>query len=190
MDKRALRQELFARVRALSADERRARSATIRDLLEDDPAFRAAGTVFSYLALASEPDFAPLVAAHPGKRWAFPRVTQEDRLVFHEMMDPGEGLAGLHLIVEPDPEKHPEVAPEEADLVLVPGVGFDPATGARLGRGKGHYDRFLAAAPGQGRSPRLVGVAFSTQLAALVEEAHDIPMHRILTDAGWSVAAL
>ncbi len=189
MDKRALRQELFARVRALSDDERRTLSATIRDLLEDDPAFRAARTIFSYLALASEPDLVPLVAAHPEKRWAFPRVTQEDRLVFHEMADPREGLAGPHLIVEPDPEKHPEVAPEKADLILVPGVGFDPATGARLGRGKGHYDRFLASALAHGKPPRLVGVAFSTQLAGLVEEAHDIPMHRILTDAGWSVAA-
>src|SRR5690606_19731479 len=136
--------------------------------------------VFSYLALASEPDLAPLVASHPGKRWAFPRVTGEDRLVFHAMGGVGEASAGPCGIPSPDAARHPAVPGEEAVLILVPGVGLDPATGTRLGRGKGHYDRFLAAALARGHPPQLVGVAFSTQLAGLVEEAHDIPMHRIL----------
>ncbi len=180
MDKRALRKELFSRVRAMSAEARHAASAEIRRRLANDAEFQAAETVFAYLALPGEPDLAPLVAAFPRKRWAFSRVTAEDRLAFHRMTQTEEALAGAYGIHEPDAERHALLAAEDADLVLVPGVGFDPRTLARLGRGKGHYDRFLA-----GTSARLVGVAFSTQLAELAAEPHDVPMHRLLTEAGW-----
>jgi 5-formyltetrahydrofolate cyclo-ligase len=41
----------------------------------------------------------------------------------------------------------PGVDPGEAELVIVPALAVDPATGVRLGRGGGAYDRLLAGLP-------------------------------------------
>lgn len=185
MPKSSLRREIFARLRALPPRERSARSGAIAAHLEGSEAFAAARTIFSFVALPSEPDLAPLLLSHPEKRWAFPRIEAGERLVFHEMNRLEESLAGSLGISEPDPRRHPPVSPAGVDLVLVPGVAFDPATRARLGRGKGHYDRFLARVLAEAPSPVLVGIAFAEQLAPVPAEAHDIPMQRLLTELGW-----
>lgn len=186
MDKRLARRELFARIRNLTIDERSTHSAAIRAYLAKDETFQKAAFVFSFLSLPGEPDLSPLVSAFPEKRWAFSRVTSEGTLAFHEMTDPSEASVGDHGIREPDLARHREVSPLDADYFLVPGVGFDPISHARLGRGRGHYDRYLSLA-GERPVPAVrVGVAFSTQYLSLEPEAHDIPMHHVLSELGWS----
>jgi len=185
MDKRRLRRDLLSRARSLSREEREERSAVIRGWLAGDPAFLEAGVVFAFASLPEEPDLSPLFAAYPSKRWVFPRVSEEGRIVFHEIGQFGEGLRSDYGILEPEPGRHPEVPASDAELVLVPGVGFDPETRARLGRGKGYYDRFLAGTLQSPRPALRVGVAFSSQLNAIPVEPHDIAMDRILTDEGW-----
>lgn len=67
------------------------------------------------------------------------------------------------------------------DLLLVPGIAFD-AKGKRLGRGGGHYDKFLSRLAGN--APKL-GVAFSTQVVRKVPaQAHDIPMDFLVHPGG------
>ena len=78
-------------------------------------------------------------------------------------------------ISEPLPEC--ETIPlNQFDLVLVPGLAFDPG-GNRLGRGRGFYDRILAAASGV-----KCGVAYDFQLLEKVPvEPHDAPVNFIFT---------
>ena len=185
MDKRSLRRELFSRIRALTPEERRIRSSRVCEALASDPHFLESRVIFAFLPLPGEPDLKPLARSVPGQVWAFPRVTREDRLVFHRMDRIAEGTPGDFGILEPDPARHPEVSPLSADLILVPGVGFDPSNRARLGRGKGHYDRFLAPCLASPKRPHLIGVAFSVQLETIPSEVHDVPMDRLLTDEGW-----
>lgn len=64
------------------------------------------------------------------------------------------------------------------DLVIMPGLGFCPRSGARLGRGGGYYDkllsRLIAQAKEDGRDPPLfVALAFSGQLCGSGE---NLPM--------------
>ena len=186
MNKSEIRRQLFARIRALQPSERADHSAAIRSWLEKDASFQKAAVVFSFLALPGEPDLAPLVEAFPEKRWAFSRVTADDRITFHTMRGIGEAVMGSHGILEPDPTRHPEASPLDADLFLIPGVGFDPMTGTRLGRGKGHYDRYLSVARIKPQPAERVGVAFSIQCLDLVPEDHDIAMDRIVSEAGWA----
>lgn len=63
------------------------------------------------------------------------------------------------------------------DVIFVPLVGFDP-TGARLGMGAGHYDRWLEAHP-----PALaIGLAWDCQeVPALPVEPHDRALTAIVT---------
>lgn len=66
------------------------------------------------------------------------------------------------------------------DVVLVPGLAFSPR-GGRLGKGAGHYDRFLGTSPTAIR----VGVtADALVVEGLPTESHDIEMTHLATESG------
>ncbi len=71
----------------------------------------------------------------------------------------------------------------EPGWIFVPGVGFD-LSGARLGRGKGFFDRYL-----QNRDALRIGLAWSHQLVEKIPvESHDCHMDYIITEAFcWDV---
>jgi 5-formyltetrahydrofolate cyclo-ligase len=72
---------------------------------------------------------------------------------------------------------------EDPDLVLVPCVSAT-RHGARLGRGAGCYDRYLARHPGTG-----ICLCFEPLLSdALPEGPWDIRIPLVLTEKGFSVA--
>ncbi|MDH7504125.1 MAG: 5-formyltetrahydrofolate cyclo-ligase, partial [Verrucomicrobiota bacterium] len=88
-------------------------------------------------------------------------------------------IPGFKGIMEPGP-KCPTLPLAELDFVLVPGLGFD-ATGARLGRGKGYYDRILAGVRG-----KRCGVAMDWQVVeSIPASAHDMKVDFILTPTRW-----
>lgn len=63
------------------------------------------------------------------------------------------------------------------DAMIIPGVVFDK-NGARIGRGGGHFDRFLAKTAGT-----RIGLAFDFQIIDKIDsEAHDVPMDIIVTE--------
>jgi 5-formyltetrahydrofolate cyclo-ligase len=70
---------------------------------------------------------------------------------------------------------------DPAVLVVVPGIGFD-ATGRRLGRGLGYYDRALAALR-RDQPVTVVGIAYELQIVAeLPHEPWDEPVDVIVTE--------
>ena len=133
-----------------------------RTLLEEQLAARltgicaSAGVVGGYSPLGSE--ISPLLAMEEaravGAIVAFP--------AFHNPAKPFRFLAGdpsvpgSFGIMQPK-QSAPAVEP---DLVLVPLIAVDPH-GARLGRGKGHYDRVLGRLRKSGA--RLIGVGWRMQ---------------------------
>lgn len=85
-------------------------------------------------------------------------------------------------ILEP-PENNPEVAIEKIDVVLLPLVGFD-ATGNRLGRGAGHYDRALQFLQDKTiKKPYLIGIGYEFQrINKLPTDAWDISLQLVVTE--------
>lgn len=78
----------------------------------------------------------------------------------------------------------PEAEDVDPDLIVTPLLAFD-AFGQRLGQGGGYYDRTFAARPGAAR----VGLAWAAQeLDRLPAEVHDIPLHGVLTEVGYTAA--
>lgn len=65
----------------------------------------------------------------------------------------------------------------EPQWFLVPGLGFD-FSGARLGRGKGYYDRYL-----EDKDLLTIGIAWSEQVIEKIPmEQHDCYMDFIITE--------
>jgi 5-formyltetrahydrofolate cyclo-ligase len=136
----------------------------------------------AYVAMRSEADPLPLVeAAHlMGIEIGLPVIAPGATLHFRRY-EPGHTLLpggfGTMVPVEDAPIVEP-------DLVIVPVVGFD-REGTRLGYGKGHYDRAIAALRASGRRPPLVGIAFSVQeVSAIPHEPHDVRLDLIVTENG------
>ena len=78
----------------------------------------------------------------------------------------------------------PEAEVLEPDVLIMPLSSFD-ARGNRLGYGAGHYDRAIARLRAGGKSPLLVGAAFTVQeSAALPVQDHDVALDMILTEQG------
>lgn len=71
----------------------------------------------------------------------------------------------------------------EPDLVLVPLIAVD-SRGARIGRGKGHYDRVLGRLRRNGT--RLIGVGWPMQLLtmAIPCDPWDVPLHAFASPGG------
>ncbi|MBP6785890.1 MAG: 5-formyltetrahydrofolate cyclo-ligase [Verrucomicrobiales bacterium] len=185
MDKAACRRSCFDRIKSISAGAKRTCSQAICDHIAASPAFNEASIIFSFISLPSEPDLSHLSLVYPEKRWAFPKVRSGDGLAFHTVSSRDDLKPGALGLLEPDPARSELLRPDQAHLILVPGVSFDPITRARLGRGKGYYDRFLASTLVGEKKPVFIGVCFSIQFSAIETEPHDIPMHRLVTEQGW-----
>jgi 5-formyltetrahydrofolate cyclo-ligase len=116
----------------------------------------AAKVVGGYASMGSE--ISPLLAMEEaravGRIVAFP--------AFADPAKPFRFLAGDPSVPGPFGILQPKAsAPAvEPDLILVPLIAID-STGARLGRGKGHYDRVLGRLKRQGA--RLIGLGWPVQ---------------------------
>lgn len=148
--------------------------------------YAAAKTVMFYIDVRSEvrtrhnlPD-----ALASGKRIIVPWCNEAGELELFHLANMDELSIGMYKILEPKPElrKLPEkiVGPKDLDIVMVPGVAFD-RRGARMGHGKGYYDKLLQHA--RPECP-LIALAFECQFFPEIPTAkHDIFMDKIITEA-------
>jgi len=183
--KRALRREMSAARTALPESECRTHSeaACARLLaLPELAGLAPAGTLAGYVAARGEIDPAPVLTAvaAAGATVALPRVaTEAPRLRFHRA-DAGPLAPGAFGLREPAPTA-PEIALDELDVVIVPGLAFD-ATGRRLGFGGGYYD---GAFGGSGKRPALIGLCYEFQIVdRCPADDADVPVDLVVTDAG------
>ena len=148
------------------------------------PEYQAAETVMFYVDVRTEvrtrQDLPAALVS--GKRIVVPYCVDGELELFL-LEDMQELELGLYRILEPRPELRRAagkvVHVRDLDLVMVPGVAFD-RRGARMGHGKGYYDKLLEHA--RPDTP-LVALAFECQLFPEIPVAeHDIFMDKIITE--------
>ncbi len=141
-------------------------------------------TVCAYVPVGTEPGSIEMldVVLRCGGRVLLPvtRTTGDDSPVALQWGEyrPGQLAAARFGLLEPVEPWLPATALAEASVVLVPALAVD-RTGARLGRGRGFYDRTLVL-----RDPdaRLIAVIRDQELLdELPHEPHDVSMTHALT---------
>jgi 5-formyltetrahydrofolate cyclo-ligase len=181
--KQEIREEAHARRKA--QENKDELSQIICEKFISLPEYTAAQMVMYYVDVRTEVrtrNFLSTALTH-GKQIVVPYCVDGELELFHlESMD--ELAIGMYKILEPREElrsvEEKRVDVLELDLVMVPGVAFD-RSGARMGHGKGYYDKLLEHA--RPDAP-LVALAFECQLfAEIPTQTHDIFMDKIITEA-------
>jgi 5-formyltetrahydrofolate cyclo-ligase len=183
--KAALREQLVAARVGVADDVRAAEARMLSEHLE--PEVSSGSTVCAYVPVGTEPGSVGMLdmllrrsgrvllpiarTTGPGnKGMPLPLRWGEYR--------PGALVPGLWGLLEPPEPALPGSALTEAALVIVPALAVD-RRGARLGRGRGFYDRSLGGRDPQARLVAMVrDVEFVDELPA---EPHDVPMTHVIT---------
>lgn len=183
--KKALRASTIQSIGDLDPAVRQAQEAQLLADVAELPGYRDAKSLLLYVkAFDEEIDTLPLIVREleASRRVICPRVDKAaHRLDLFEIEDLERDLEPGVLGI-PEPRRTcRSVALGEVDWVLVPGVVFDLRCN-RIGRGAGHYDRFL---PGVRRGVQTWAIAFDCQiLDPIPVEPHDVPLHGVLTPSG------
>jgi 5-formyltetrahydrofolate cyclo-ligase len=173
-EKANLRRSAKLLLQRLSPEERRARSERICVAIIDR--FPQAKTVATFAPTIMEPNLDLLwtLGFFKDRIALYPRIS-DTTLIWCEV----EHLAHLRPadfgLREPEGDGSNKVP----DLILVPGLLFSRDY-HRLGRGAGHYDRFLCTLDGNCQK---IGVCFRAQcVTELPAEEHDVRLDGVVTD--------
>ncbi len=177
--KSRLRRELDVRRQGVAAEDLARASRAVCEQIAQSRRFRGARHVALYAARIGEVDPVALTTTDHGAdapAFYYPRVEGEE-LVFRR---------GTALELQPGRFGMPEPAADAtalagdaaAAIILVPGLAFD-RRGARLGTGKGYYDRALPKHP----SALRIGLALEAFVVDRVpDDPWDVAMDAIATE--------
>jgi len=183
---KTLKQEIRRQAHANRRDQpdKDALSAVICDKFASLPAYASAETAMCYVDMRSEVRTRPFLreVLASGKRLVVPYCVGSELELFwlRDMEDLEVATFG---ILEPRADlrgvAERKIDAGQLDLVMVPGVAFD-RRGARLGHGKGYYDRLLTRVR---LDTPLVGIAFECQMFPEIPMAtHDVFMDMVITE--------
>ncbi len=103
-----------------------------------------------------------------------PKVDGDD-MDFYEYSPDSISLGAFGIEEPADGRK---VSPDEIDAIIVPARAYT-ADGARLGRGRGYYDRYMSR---QGFRAVKIGVCFAEQIVGHIPaEPHDVAVDLVVS---------
>jgi 5-formyltetrahydrofolate cyclo-ligase len=180
-EKKQLRAHLRAFRRNLSQTEVEEKSCLIFERLLSFGPFLQAATLVLYNADENEVQTEAIwqEAIRQNKAVYYPRISADKAELEFVRRLPGDQLMpGMFGILIP-PGNDLLTRLSETDVVLTPGVGFDPH-GHRLGRGRGYYDRaFRGVLAGALR----IALAYEGQLVSTIPTApDDEPVQFVVTE--------
>ena len=175
MDKKALRQMIREKKRAMTPEQIEAASNRLGELFAATEQYKNASCIYGYLPYNQEVRTVPMLqrALDEGKRVAVPKCYGDEmRFIYlDDLSQVAEGYCGI-----PEPILDEPVADDPAALVLMPGLAFTEQ-GQRIGYGGGFYDKFLAQEPNH---PTLA-LCYSFQMVDEIPvEEFDKPVDRVL----------
>ncbi len=180
--KKELRSQLRSVLAALPAEVRQEKSRLAAELLFATPEYQKTEVLMIYLSLPQEADTTAIVlqAWKDHKRVLAPRVGWESRqMIPVEINDLDNAEITNFDYGVREPTRGVPFPTELIDLVIVPGLGFDPQ-GNRLGRGRGFYDRFLGNVEFKGVS---CAFAFEDQIVESIPANElDVRVHMLVTE--------
>ena len=144
------------------------------------PRLVEAQTILAYYSLPDEVCTHQLIdeLIAEGKTVLLPKVLDAGRMELRRYTGPHDLTEGAYGIMEPVGEPFTDYA--LIDIALIPGMAFD-ASGHRLGRGRGYYDRFLNSQWSMVNGQWLIGLCFDFQkVPVLPSDDHDIPVDIVI----------
>ena len=183
MDKVQIREMISEKKRNMAGEEICRLSEELTETFCSLEEFRSADCLFAYCSFNQEVRTGTIIktALEAGKRVAVPKVLG-DRLEFRYIRS--EQDLELSPLGIPEPKDGLEIADgrEEIILMLTPGLAFD-RRGARIGYGKGLYDRYLSEHAGE--QITMIALCYDFQLLDYIEtEPFDKTVDRVLIPAG------
>ena len=179
--KNKMRKQIFLAKQAISNAEILEQSSQLCNQLEKTDFWSSSKTVLLYSNLNKEISVNQLIerGLKIKKTIALPRYDSNKKVYTACIISALKDLViGRYNILEPS-INCPQVDINQMDLVIVPGVAFDHI-GGRLGRGGGHYDRFL-----KNLNATFCGVCFREQVVHKTpQDSHDIKMDFTMTPDG------
>lgn len=184
--KARLRQQLLALRAERTPDDIMAAGRELTRHALELPELARAGTVAAYVSVGREPVTRGLLDAlrSAGSRVLLPVLLPDNDLDWAVYQGPGSLTPARRGLLEPEGPRLGPAAVLEAEALLLPGLAVDER-GMRLGRGGGSYDRVLERLAKAGVRPALVVLLYPDEVVRRVpEEAHDRPVHAVVTPEG------
>jgi 5-formyltetrahydrofolate cyclo-ligase len=182
-EKKNLRAIMIACRAALPGERAAAMSEIVERRVLASESWHDASAIVLYAAIGNEVSTDRILseALASGRAVFYPRVDTAQQIVPRRVHDRAELVRGAYGILEPlasagvlDCRNFAKI------LVCVPGVAFG-LEGQRLGRGGGHYDRFIGQLGGEAIT---VGLAYSFQLLDRIPETGtDRQLNFIVTES-------
>ena len=174
LSKKEIRQEVKRRISALTDAERSLAATTVTEILLDNPRLREARCIALFASMEDEISTAELIKKLAQQATvALPHIEGDEMQFFAYR---GELKCGKFGIAEPTCSE--PILPAEIDVMILPARAFS-ASGERLGRGKGFYDKYLSHSDFRAYT---IGIGFACQLFDLLPaEAHDRRVDLVVT---------
>ncbi|MFB6077320.1 MAG: 5-formyltetrahydrofolate cyclo-ligase [Candidatus Nanohaloarchaea archaeon] len=179
-DKETVRDRMRERRADLPPAARDERSRDVLRAVADLDRPAQSDTVFVYVSTGNEVRTGPLIddLLDGSGTVAVPVMVDGEMhaSVLHGRDELEPGRFGLP---QPADDSIRRLPPDDIDVAVVPGVAFD-TEGNRIGRGSGHYDRYLPSVDGPA-----IGLAYRFQVVDRIDpDPWDVPVDTVVTEDG------
>ncbi|MCT4594552.1 MAG: 5-formyltetrahydrofolate cyclo-ligase [Anaeromicrobium sp.] len=182
--KKLIRKDLLEMRRNLTKSEVESKSHKIFTSLCNMDLFKNSKSIMIYMDFRNEVQTNEIInhMLKQDKRPIIPiSIPSTKTLILSQLKNPKEDLTeGTYGVLEPREDSIRPFNPNNLDLILVPGVAFDPF-GYRVGYGAGYYDRFLSSLK---EKVSTIGLSFDLQIIEKVPiDEFDQKLDYILTES-------